>query len=320
MANPVAADGMDFRRGHFERRKMKRVAILLVIGALALAGCARKTSRKVIGVSLLTKEHVFYRELEKGLREAAAQHNFDLIVNSGDWDLAKHQAQIENYIVQKVDAIIVCPADSKGIGPAIQKANSAGIPVFTADIRAEGGKIVSQIASDNVAGGRAAAQYLAKLLNGKGEVAIIDQPVTQSVIDRDQGFAEEMAKYPGIRIVARPSGDGVRDKAMKAAEDLLQGFPNLAGIFGINDDTALGALAAVEAAGRKGIVIVGFDGTPEARQAILRGSALKADIVQFPNEIGRTTIELIAKHLAGEPVPSDVPIRVGVIDASNAAQ
>jgi ribose transport system substrate-binding protein len=299
---------------------MKRIAILLTIGVLALAGCTKKTSRKVIGVSLLTKEHVFYRELEKGLRQAAAQHNFDLIVNSGDWDLAKHQAQIENYIVLKVDAIIVCPADSKGIGPAIQKANSAGIPVFTADIRAEGGKIVSQVASDNVAGGRAAAQYLAKLLNGKGEVAIIDQPVTQSVIDRDRGFAEEMAKYPGIRIVARPSGDGVRDKAMKAAEDLLQGFPNLAGIFGINDDTALGALAAVEAAGRKGIVIVGFDGTPEARQAILRGSALKADIVQFPNEIGHTTIDLIARHLSGQPVPSDIPIRVGVVDASNAAQ
>jgi ribose transport system substrate-binding protein len=299
---------------------MKRAAVLSVVFALAFAGCARKSSHKVIGVSLLTKEHVFYRELEKGLREAAARHNFDLIVNSGDWDLAKHQAQIENYIVQKVDAIIVCPADSKGIAPAIQKANSAGIPVFTADIRAEGGRIVSQVASDNVAGGRTAAQYLARLMDGKGEVAIIDQPVTQSVIDRVRGFAEEIARHPGIRIVARPSGDGVRDKAMKAAEDLLQGFPNLAGIFGINDDTALGALAAVEAAGRKGIVIVGFDGTPEARQAILRGSALKADIVQFPGEIGLTTIDMIARHLAGEKVPAEVPIRVGVIDASNAAQ
>jgi len=299
---------------------MKRTVILLAVCSLVLVGCAKKTSRKVIGVSLLTKEHVFYRELEKGLRESAEQHGFDLIVNSGDWDLAKHQAQMENYIVQKVDAIIVCPVDSKGIAPAIQKANAAGIPVFTADIRAEGGRIVSQVASDNVAGGTAAAQYLAKLLDGKGEVAIIDQPVTQSVIDRDRGFVEEMARHPGIRIVARPSGDGVRDKAMKAAEDLLQGFPNLAGIFGINDDTALGALAAVEAAGRKGIVIVGFDGTPEARQAILRGSALKADIVQFPGEIGRTTIDLIARHLSGEQVPGDVPIRVGVIDASNAAQ
>jgi ribose transport system substrate-binding protein len=285
---------------------------------LVLANCGRREAQKTIGVSLLTKEHVFYRDLEKALRETAANHRFHLIINSGDWDLAKHTAQIENYIVQKVDAIIVCPVDSKGIGPAIQKANAAGIPVFTADIKAEGGKIVSQIASDNVAGGRLAAQYLANLLRQKGEVAIIDQPVTQSVIDRVGGFLEEIAKYSEIRIVARPSGDGVRDKAMKAAEDLLQGFPRLAGIFGINDDSALGALAAVEAAGRKEIVIVGYDGIPEARQAILRGSALKADVVQYPLEIGRITIETIAKHLAGESVPADIPVKVGIVDASNA--
>jgi len=105
---------------------------------------------------------------------------------------------------------------------------------------------------------------------------------------------------------------------MKAAEDLLQGFPRLAGIFGINDDSALGALAAVEAAGRKEIVIVGYDGIPEARQAILRGSALKADVVQYPLEIGRITIETIAKHLAGESVPADIPVKVGIVDASNA--
>ena len=294
--------------------------VILALAALLLIGCSQKSPRKVIGVSLLTKEHVFYRDLEKGLRSSAANYGYDLVINSGDWDLAKHQAQIENYIVQKVDAIIVCPCDSKGIGPAIQKANSAGIPVFTADIKAEGGKIVSQIASDNVAGGRLAAEFLAKLLHGKGEVAIIDQPITQSVIDRVQGFMEEIVKYPEIRVVARPSGDGVRDKSMKVTEDLLQGFPNLAGIFGINDDSALGALAAIEAAGRKGIVIVGYDGTPEARQAILRGSALKGDIVQYPLEIGRITIETIAKHLAGEVVPAEVPVKVGVVDATNAGQ
>src|SRR5262245_25977376 len=301
---------------------MKRAGLILLICAAAAflpAACGGRKGRKVIGVSLLTKEHVFYRDLEQGLRETAAKHSFDLIVNSGDWDLARHQAQLENYIVQKVDAIIVCPVDSKGIGPAIQKANAAGIPVFTADIKAEGGKIVSQIASDNVAGGRLAAEYLAKLLGGRGEVAIIDQPITQSVIDRVRGFLEVMAQQPGIRIVARPSGDGVRDRSMKAAEDLLQGFPNLAGIFGINDDSALGALAAVEAAGRKGILIVGYDGIPEARAAILRGSALRADVVQYPKEIGRITIETIARHLAGEAVPPDIPVKVGIVDASNAA-
>src|ERR1044071_162260 len=211
---------------------MRKIWFVLLVGALAAAGCGRSNGRKVIGISLLTKEHVFYRDLEMGLREAAAKHQFELVVNSGDWDLARHQAQLENYIVQRVDAIIVCPVDSKGIGPAIQKANAAGIPVFTADIKAEGGRIVSQIASDNVAGGRLAAEYRAKLLGGRGEVAIIDQPVTQSVIDRVRGFLEVTARFPEIRVGARPSGGGARDRAMKAPEDLLQGFPTLAGIFG----------------------------------------------------------------------------------------
>jgi ribose transport system substrate-binding protein len=291
-----------------------------ILCAVLAAGCGRGTGQKTVGVSLLTKEHVFYRDLEKALRETAARNNLRLIVNSGDWDLAKHQAQIENYIVQKVDAIIVCPCDSRGIGPAIQKANSAGIPVFTADIRAEGGEIVSQVASDNVAGGRQAAEYMAKLLDGKGEVAIIDQPIIQSTIERVRGFTEAMSAHPGIRIVAKPNGEGVRDKAMKAAEDLLQGYPQLAGIFGINDDSALGALAAIEAAGRKGIVIVGFDGIPEARQAILRGSALKADVVQYPMEIGRITIETIVKYLSGQPVPKEIPVKVGIVDAANARE
>ena len=300
---------------------MKKAWLLLAIAAaLATAACGRPSGRKVVGISLLTKEHVFYRDLEKGLREAADKHAYDLIVNSGDWDLAKHQAQLENFIVQRVDAIVVCPVDSKGIGPAIQKANQAGIPVFTADIKAEGGRIVSQIASDNVAGGRLAAEYMVKLLAGKGEVAIIDQPITQSVIDRVRGFNEVLARHPDIRIVARPSGDGVRDRAMKAAEDLLQGFPNLAGIFGINDDSALGALAAVEAAGRKGIVIVGYDGIPEARQAILRGSALKADVVQYPLEIGRITIDTTRATSAARRTRPDIPVKVGIIDSTNAGQ
>jgi len=295
----------------------RRLFVCLVGLALALCGtgCARRAQGKLIGVSLLTRGHVFYREMEAALRETAATHGFRLIVDAGEWDLAKHQAQIENYIVQRADAIIVCPADSRGIGPAIEKANQAGIPVFTADIQAFGGRVVSHVASDNVAGGRLAAQYLARALGEKGNVAIIDQPFVKSVIDRVTGFEEEMKKHPGIRIIAKPNGDGVRDRAMKTMEDLLQSGQKFQGLFGINDDSALGALAALEAAGRKDIVIVGFDAIPEARNAILRGSALKADVVQNPRRIGEITIETIARHFRGEQVPAFIPVDVELIDA-----
>src|SRR5205085_3355006 len=266
--------------------RLKVYAFCLTLALAVSTGCQRGTTKggpgggKRIGVTLLTREHEFYRQLEAGLREAADRKGYELTVNSGDFDLAKQQSQIENFIVQQVDAIIVCPADSKGIGPAIERANQANIPVFTADIAAQGGQVVSHVASDNLSGGRLAADFIAKALSGQGEVGIIGQQEVQSGLDRETGFKEEMKKYPGIKVAASLNGGGLRDKALKAAEDMLQGNPNLKGIFGINDDSALGALSAAEARGRNDLVIVGYDAIPEAVKAIQRGSALKADVAQ----------------------------------------
>src|SRR5215203_5187483 len=150
------------------------LGVALLAGALLIsAGCKRggggSSGGKRIGVTLLTREHEFYRQLEAGLKEAADKQGYQLIITSGDFDLAKQQSQIENFIVQRVDAIIVCPADSKGIGPAIEQANQAKIPVFTADIAAQGGEIISHIASDNLSGGRLAADFIAKALKGQGD-------------------------------------------------------------------------------------------------------------------------------------------------------
>lgn len=289
----------------------------IIIGAVLLAGCRpsqEPSAQKTIGVSLLTKQHPFYRELERGLLDAAREHNFRLLIQAGEWDLARHHAQIEDFITQRVDAIVVAPNDSKGIVPAIERANRAGIPVFTTDISAAGGQIVSHIASDNRAGGRLAAEYLAEQIGGAGAVAIIDQPYIQSVQERVAGFEEGLKRFPAIKIVARPNGDGVRDKAANATEDLLQAHPEVKGIFAINDDSALGALSVLEARGRTGIVLVGYDATEEARAAIRRGSALRADVAQNPYLMGRTTIETIAKYFRGEAVPAFIPIPVDLLD------
>ncbi|HEX8688569.1 MAG TPA: substrate-binding domain-containing protein, partial [Pyrinomonadaceae bacterium] len=230
---------------------MKRILhTLCVAGVLcalsAAAGCqpggrkgAAGGTAKRVGVTLLTREHEFYRELESGLCQAAEKAGFQVLITSGDFDLAKQQSQIENFVVQKVDAVVVCPADSKGIGPAIDRANAAGIPVFTADIKAQGGKVVSHIASDNLEGGRMAAAYIAEAIGGQGSVGIIGQQEVQTGLDRENGFKEEIGKHPGIKVVAVLNGKGVRDQALKAAEDMLQGHPDIKAIFGINDDSAL---------------------------------------------------------------------------------
>ena len=297
---------------------LARALVSLALAAfLLIPSCKTRENavhRKTIGVTLLTRGHMFYRDLEAGLQQAATEEKYQLVVASGDFDLGKQIGQVEDMIARKVDAIVICPVDSKGVGPAIRKANDAGIPVFTADIAAQEGRVVSHIASDNVAGGRLAGEFLAKALGGKGRVAIINQPAITSVLDRVQGFREAIARYPGITIAADVNGQGVRDKSLEVASDVLQSNPGLDGIFGINDDSALGALDAVQQFRRSGITIVGYDATPPAADAIRKGTALKADVVQDPKKIGATTIKVIADHFAGKSVPAIVPVEVSIVD------
>ena len=289
-----------------------------VVGIVVALACAPSPpegqDQTTIGVSLLTRAHVFYRDLEDGLAAGAEAHGYRLLINAAEWDASRQIAQIEDFITRGVDALIVSPVDSSGIGAGIRAANGAGIPVFTADIASFGGDVVSHIASDNLAGGRLAGEYMARRLGGRGKVAIINQPIVTSTLDRVQGFREVLARYPDLEVVADVDGQGLRDRALQAASDVLQAHPQLDGIFAINDDSALGTLDAVEDFARKGIVIVGYDATPPAREAILAGRALEADVVQYPYEIGLRTIDTIARCLSGEEVPPVVPVEVGIVD------
>lgn len=288
-----------------------------VAAASLLAGCARKAAheRPQVGVTLLTEAHVFYQDLKRGLQKAADSLGMDLHVVAGEWDLARQTSQVENFITQKMDAIVIAPVDTRGIVSAVEEANHAGIPVFTVDISSAGGHVASHIASDNAQGGRLVGEYLASLLKGRGDVAILDQPTLASVIDRVRGFREAIAKYPGIRIVAAPAVErGLRDVAKNKMDNLLQSHPTLQAIFGSNDDCALGALASARAAGRTNVLIVGFDATPEARSAIEQGSQLRADAIQYPEVIGRRAIETVYQALHGGPVSPLVAVPVGIVD------
>jgi ABC-type sugar transport system substrate-binding protein len=298
------------------------VAVLGAAGILVLVSTCRRhpaggspaDRRPRVGVTLLTQTQDFYKDLEEGLREEAAARGLDLIVTSGEMDPARQASQIEDFVAQRVVAIVVAPCDSAAIGSGLEGPGRAGIPVFTADIAARAGRVVSHVASDNVQGGRLAAEALARFIGGRGKVLIIDHPVVASVQDRVRGFEEALRNHPAITIVGRPSSDGQRAKAMAVMEDMLQAHRDLAGVFGINDDSALGAVSVLVAAGRRDIVVVGYDATPEARRAIREGGPLKADVIQYPKRIGRTAIEMVARHLAGETVPPVVSVEVGLVD------
>ncbi len=299
------------------KRSEQFMSWVLALIITLLVGCNKKTestSTKTIGVTLLTRAHVFYKDLEEGLKTEAAKNGYELLITAADFDLGKQSSQIEDFITRRVDAIIVCPVDSRGIGPAIKRANETKIPVFTADIAAQEGEVVCHIASDNIAGGRLAGEYLAKILNGKGKIAIIDQPTVTSVLDRVQGFREAIAKFPEMQIVAAVNGEGVRDKALQVAADILQAHPDLNGVFGINDDSALGTLDAVQQFKREGLFIVGYDATPPAVDAIMKDTALKAEVIQYPKKIGEYTIAQIKAYFSGSEVPKLIPVEVGIVD------
>jgi ribose transport system substrate-binding protein len=303
------------------KRTHAALSLLVALLVLASSSCSTPppaegdaTGTKTIGVTLLTRGHLFYRDLEQGLRDEAAKTGYKLVVTSAEFDLGKQAGQIEDFVARKVDAIVVCPVDSRGVGPAIGKANAAGIPVFTADIAAQEGEITCHVASDNVAGGRLAGEFLAKTLGGSGNVAIIGQPAITSVLDRVAGFKEAIARFPGMSIVAEVNGQGVRDRSLEVASDVMQAHPELSGLFGINDDSALGALDAARQLNRPAIVIVGYDATPPAVDAIRKGTQLKADVVQYPGKIGQATIDVIRDHFEGRPVPKTVPVEVGIVE------
>jgi ribose transport system substrate-binding protein len=303
---------------------------LNVILAITIAGCAcnrggadanekDSVAARTIGVSLLTMQHQFYQELRAGLEDEARKKGYGLRIVSAEFDSGRQANQLDEFVVQKVDAIVVCPCDSRSVGASIEAANKVGIPVFTADIANNSGlgKVVSHIASDNVAGGREAARLLARAVGGKGTVAVLSHPEVASVSDRVRGFKEQIAGYPEIRVVAELSAEGKRDKAVRVMEDLLQSHPDLSGVFAINDDTALGALAAIEAAGKAGKTrIVGYDATPEARSRIAEG-AIFGDVIQHPRRIGELTIQAIDDHFARRNPPAVVAVEVGSYTGNN---
>ena len=308
------------------KKALVRTASTLI--AVAFAACSHGASqsaasaspgaqtgaRKTIGVSIQNREAQFYQDMESGMRSEAAKYGYGLIVVDASRDNARQQSQVEDFISKKVDAIVITPYDSTAIGSAIAEANSADIPVFTADIASTSkvGHVVAHVASDNVQGGFAAGKLICTAVGKSGSIAIIDEPEVTSVQDRVRGFKQAIAQNcPSVTIVADVDSGGTRDKASSDTGDILQAHRDLKGVFGINDDSALGALAAVKAAGLNGkVAIVGYDATPEARQAIGAGE-MYGDAIQYPSKIGSTTVDVIHDYFAGKTPPPVVKIGVG---------
>lgn len=300
---------------------------LLLLPFFVLASAAADKTAGTIGVSVLTMNNPFFKTIAESMATEAAHSGYKVVAVSGDFDVARQQNQVKDFIVRKVSAIVLCPCDSKAIGPAIREANQAGIPVFTADIASLDPtvKVVCHVATDNLQGGRLAADAMVEALGGRGKVAILDHPEIESVLLRTRGFEQrmdELNRQPGVHveIVAKLPGGGDKSKSFKAAQDLIQSHSDIHGIFAINDPSALGARAALESAGKADqIRIVGFDGLLEGKVAIKTGK-LYADPIQFPERIGVETVRIIVKYMNGDDVPARLLIPTALYRQADAAK
>ena len=310
-----------------------RTSWVLLLTALLLAlagGCGDKPAgsagasgsstqavapQGLIGVSLLTLDNPFFKVIGDHITSEGKKHGYQTLVVSGDKDVAKQGNQIKDFIVKKVSAIVLSPCDSKSILPVIREANAAGIPVFTVDIPCNepGVKIVTQIATDNEGGGREAGRAMIEALGeAGGKVAVLHFKQAESCQLRVKGFLEVIRAHNAsgkarIDVVTELESGGAKDLGYKAAEDALQAHPDLRGLFAINDPAALGARAALEKAGKTQILIIGFDGQPEGKQAIKDGK-IHADPIQFPDQMGIRMVDAIVRHSKGETLPPQMLI------------
>ena len=265
-----------------------------------------------IGASLLTQQHPFYIQLAGAMQSEASAQGVPLEISIANQDLSKQLADVEDFIVKDIDVLIISPVDSQGVLPAIMKAREAGIEVITVDVPAAGIDVTSHIGTDNYTGGERAAELMAEELGGEGQVAIIDYPTVQSVVDRIEGFKAGLQNYPNLEIVAQQTGI-TRAEALAAAQNMLQANPGIDGIFGFGDDAALAASVAVQAANLQDqIKVIGFDGMEEARNAVDTNPVMVGVIQQFPDEMGRTAVQTAVKVMNGEDVPAEQPIVPGV--------
>lgn len=273
--------------------------------------------KKVIGYTTMSLTNPFFKVIGDAMTDEAAKHGYETIVVSGDDDVSKQANQIDDFIVKKVAAIVITPCDPQSIGAAIKKANDAGIPVFTNDTGYSGddADVECHIATDNLQGGRLAGEAMVKLLGETGgKVLVVHKPDAQSCLDRVAGFTEIVDAHNDkdgakkIEVVATLDGKGSREAGYSVTKDGVVANPDLNAIFAINDPSALGARSALEEANKQDqITIIGFDGERAGKEAILDGRIL-CDPIQFPDQMGRVTIQKILEYFDGELEDKEVLI------------
>ncbi|EHP49240.1 ribose ABC transporter substrate-binding protein RbsB [Clostridium perfringens] len=288
-------------------KKIFSVGLMLMMLMTSFIGCGRDNKPK-IGMVLSTLNNPFFVNMKDGAEKEAEKLGYDLVVLDSQNDPAKERANVEDLVQLGVIALLINPTDSDAVVKTVEVANKSNIPVITLDRQANGGKITSHIASDNIKGGEMAAEYvLDKFKDEKGPINVVEIqgiPGASATRDRGEGFHNIMDKNDKFNFISIQAADFDRQKGLKVMENIIQANPNIQVVFAHNDEMALGAVKAIKASGINALVI-GFDGNDDAKDSI-DANEMTATIAQQPDLIGALGVELANKIYNGESIKDKI--------------
>lgn len=302
------------------RKKTFVVFVLVIIASLVtVSSLSATTWQKTPRIVFIVKgmQHPFWQKMIEGAEQAGKDLGMKVTGRAPvkPYDVLEQIRIMEDAITQKVDAIIVVPADSKGIVPGIEKANKAGVLVGTSNTKAAGGDVLGWAGADNFDAAYEVAKYLLNKMGNKGNLIILEgTPGNQTATDRKAGF-DAAIKKSNLTVLASQTANFVYEDGMKVMENLLQQFNKIDAVIAANDPMAIGAIRAMEAANRlKGILVAGFNGDDDAIDAIKKGKML-VTTAQVPQSQAYWAVLQIYMKLKGMPVPKEVNVPTELITA-----
>ena len=302
---------------------MKRILLVLVLAGL-VAGCGdpvevgdKKPSIAVIPKGLT---HEFWLTVKAGAETAGEEFGVEIIWQgpAKETDVEKQMSIVDAMINRNIDAIVMAACDENALVPKVELAMAKGIPVVTIDSGVKSDAPVSFVATDNVAGAKKAADFLAELIGGEGKVGCIPfVPGAATSQLREKGFKEGIAAYPNIELVATLYSMSNASKGMEVTQDMLTANPDIKGIFAANEPGAIGAGQAIKLRQKIGDVkVVAFDASEPELQALQEG-VIQALIVQNPFKMGYEGVKAAVDAMNGKEVPKRIDTGVTVVTMDN---
>lgn len=313
-------------------KKYLSMLFMLIVSVSLLTGCGKSetdnasaadtsgAANKKVAIIVKGTENVFYQSLKTGADAASKETGLDFYFtgsSSGETDINGQVNLVENAISQKVAGIIIAASDAKALVPVTEKAIAAGIPVVVVDSGLATEKYASYLTTDNVAAAAASGEYLAKKLNGKGKVAIVNFVAgAQGAVEREKGFREALSKYPDIQILPTQYYNNDKQKALALTQDILTANPDLDGIFACNEPGTVGVGRALKEKNNQKVITVGFDFSDDILP-LLKEGYVNATIVQMPYNMGYLGLKTMADILNGKEVPKNQDTKFTLVTTEN---